>query len=46
MIDTALLHAQLVHDVKFCLEAILAAGLLTFLWIILPHCGRLGGTRR
>ena len=45
MIDTAQLTVQCVHAVKLALEGLLTAGLLTFLWLILPAC-RNGGPRR
>jgi hypothetical protein len=43
--DPNIFHAQLAHDVMFCVEAVLAAALLTFLWIMAPYF-RSGGPRR
>jgi hypothetical protein len=45
MIDAYLFHAECIHAVTIALEAIIAAGLLTFLWMILPAI-RSGGPRR
>jgi hypothetical protein len=42
MIDTALLNAQCIHAVKLALECVLAAGFLTFCWLIAPY---IRGTR-
>lgn len=43
MIDPTL-HAQLIHAVKLMLECVIAAGALTFLWIVAPALR--GGPRR
>ncbi len=44
MIDTNALNAELIHAVKLMVEAILAAGFVTFCWLVAPAIR--GGGRR
>ena len=45
-LDLSALNAQCIHAVKLMLEAILAAGFLTFIWFVAPYLSQYPKDRR